>query len=65
MFTKAGDKQAFTDAILELCRNREMCRKYGENGRKFVMENLTREIGTQKYKECGERLVWLSRNADK
>lgn len=21
----------------------------GENGRKFVMENLTREIGTQKY----------------
>ncbi|MEO4877900.1 glycosyltransferase family 4 protein [Bacteroides thetaiotaomicron] len=49
LFTKAGDKQAFTDAILELYRNREMCRKYGENGRKFVMENLTREIGTQKY----------------
>ena len=49
VFTKAGDKQAFTDAILELCRNRELCRKYGENGRKFVMENLTREIGTQKY----------------
>lgn len=49
VFTKAGDKQAFTDAILELYRNREMCRKYGENGRKFVMENLTREIGTQKY----------------
>ena len=49
VFTKAGDKQAFTDAILELYRNREMCQKYGENGRKFVMENLTREIGTQKY----------------
>ena len=49
VFTKAGDKQAFTDAILELYHNREMCRKYGENGRKFVMENLTREIGTQKY----------------
>ena len=49
VFTKSGDKQAFTDAILELYRNREMCRKYGENGRKFVMENLTREIGTQKY----------------
>lgn len=49
VFTKAGDKQAFTDAILELYRNRELCRKYGENGRKFVMENLTREIGTQKY----------------
>ena len=49
VFTKAGDKQAFIDAILELYRNRELCRKYGENGRKFVMENLTREIGTQKY----------------
>lgn len=49
VFTKAGDKQAFTEAILELYQNREMCRKYGENGRKFVMENLTREIGTQKY----------------
>ena len=49
VFTKAGDKQAFTDAILELYRNRELCLKYGENGRKFVMENLTREIGTQKY----------------
>lgn len=49
VFTKAGDKQAFTDAILELYRNREMCQKYGENGRRFVMENLTREIGTQKY----------------
>lgn len=49
VFTKAGDKQAFTDAILELYQNRELCRKYGENGRKFVMENLTREIGTQKY----------------
>lgn len=49
VFTKVGDKQAFIDAILELYRNRELCRKYGENGRKFVMENLTREIGTQKY----------------
>lgn len=49
VFTKAGDKSSFTDAILELYQNREMCRKYGENGRKFVTKNLTREIGTQKY----------------
>lgn len=49
VFTKAGDRVAFTDAILTLYRNRELCRKYGENGRRFVMENLTREIGTRKY----------------
>lgn len=49
VFTKSGDKQAFTDAILELYRNREMRQKYGENGRNFVMQNLTREIGTRKY----------------
>lgn len=49
IFTNAGDKVAFMDAIIELCQNKETCRKYGENGRKFVMENLTREIGTQKY----------------
>lgn len=51
VFTKAGDKVAFTDAIIELYQNREICRKYGENGRKFVMENLTREVGTRKYVE--------------
>lgn len=49
VFTKAGDKVAFTDAILELCANRELCKGMGRNGRKFVMENLTKEVGTQKY----------------
>lgn len=49
IFTKAGDKAAFTDAILKLYGNRELCKEYGRNGRQFVMENLTREVGTQKY----------------
>ncbi len=49
IFTKAGDKVAFTDAILKLYGDRELCRKMGKNGRKFVMENLTKEVGTQKY----------------
>lgn len=51
IFTKAGDKVAFTDAILKLCGDRELCREMGKNGRKFVMENLTKEAGTQKYVE--------------
>lgn len=48
IFTKAGDKKAFVDAILQLYENRELCLKYGKNGRRFVMDNLTREVGTKK-----------------
>lgn len=49
IFTKAGDKVAFTDAILKLYGDRKNCQEMGRNGRKFVMENLTREMGTRKY----------------
>lgn len=49
IFTKAGDKGAFKEAILYLYRNPDKCREFGQNGRKFVMENLTKEVGTQKY----------------
>lgn len=51
IFTKAGDKVAFTDAILWLYNDRELCREMGKNGRKFVMDNLTKEVGTRKYVE--------------
>lgn len=51
IFTKAGDKVAFTDAILKLYKDRELCKEYGRNGREFIMKNLTREIGTKKYVE--------------
>lgn len=49
IFTKAGDKVAFTDAILKLYNDRDLCKEMGKNGRKFVMKNLTKEVGTQKY----------------
>ena len=49
IFTKAGDKVAFTDAILKLYNDRELCREMGKNGRQYVLNNLTKEIGTQKY----------------
>ena len=49
IFTKAGDKVAFTDAILKLYGDRELCREMGKNGRAFVMANLTKEVGTGKY----------------
>lgn len=49
IFTKAGDKDAFKESILTLYNHRELCKEYGRNGRKFVLDNLTREVGTQKY----------------
>lgn len=49
IFTKAGDKEAFKNAILELYNDREKAVRLGKNGRQFILENLTREIGTSKY----------------
>lgn len=57
IFTKAGDKDAFKEAILKLYNDRDLCKEYGKNGRKFVMENLTREIGTSKYVEVIKSVV--------
>ena len=57
IFTKAGDKVSFTDAIIHLYQHPELCREYGKNGRKFVMENLTKEIGTAKYVEVIKEVV--------
>ena len=57
IFTKAGDKEAFKDAILILYNNRELCKEYGRNGRQFVMDNLTREVGTQKYVDVIKSVV--------
>jgi glycosyltransferase involved in cell wall biosynthesis len=51
IFTKAGDKEAFKAAILNLYHHPELCKEYGRNGRRFVMENLTKEVGTRKYVE--------------
>ena len=49
VFTKAGDKEAFKQAILELYCDKERCEQLGRNGREFILKNLTRAVGTQKY----------------
>ena len=57
IFTKAGDKEAFKQSIITLYESRELCKQYGENGRQFVMDNLTREVGTQKYVDVIKSVV--------
>lgn len=56
-FTAAGDKESFKKAILSLYGDKEQCRQLGMNGRKFVINNLTREIGTSKYVRVVQELV--------
>ena len=57
IFTKAGDKTAFKEAILKLHGDRELCKEMGRNGRQFVMDNLTKEVGTQKYVDVIKAVV--------
>ena len=57
IFTKAGDKEEFKKSILTLYLNRELCKEYGKNGRQFVLNNLTREVGTQKYVDVIKSVV--------
>lgn len=68
IFTKAGDKEAFKNAILELYNNKDKAVQLGKNGRQFIMENLTREIGTSKYvkvvKEVANKIINLKRTSN-
>ena len=57
IFTKAGDKEAFKQSIITLYENRDLCKQYGKNGRQFVMDNLTREVGSQKYVDVIKSVV--------
>lgn len=49
VFVPAGDKLALKDAIISLYKDKDRCIECGCNGRKFILNNLTKEIGTTKY----------------
>lgn len=49
IFTKAGDIEAFKASILQLYKQPNLCKEYGWNGRQFILKNLTKAVGTQKY----------------
>ena len=48
-FTKAGDLEGFVSTIENLSQHPELCAEMGANGRQFILENLTRAVGPQKY----------------
>ena len=57
LFVKAGEKEALYKAILELYNNPQQRKEMGQNGRAFILKNLTREIGTSKYVEVIKSVV--------
>lgn len=51
IFAHAENVQEFVDAITVLKDNPSRCKEMGENGRQFILGNLTKEVGTKKYVE--------------
>ena len=51
VFSHAGKVQEFVDAIKALQENPERCKEMGGNARQFILNNLTKEVGTKKYVE--------------
>lgn len=59
LFTEAEDVQAFVSAVNSLHSNPEECVKMGTNGRSYIMENLTKEVGTRRYVEVIKSVAGL------
>ena len=57
IFTKAGDADGMANAIVEACEHNDHCDEMGWNGRRFVLNNLTKEVGTQKYVDVIKSVV--------
>lgn len=51
VFTHAGNVQEFADAIRRLSESPSLCDEMGKNARRFIEENLTKEVGTRRYVE--------------
>lgn len=57
VFTQAGDLDGFVSAIEALSKDRDRCREMGARGREFILNNLTKEVGTQKYVDVIKSVV--------
>ena len=57
VFTHAGDVNEFVDGIKSIAANPIHCAEMGRNARQFIMENLTKEVGTRKYVEVIKSVV--------
>lgn len=49
VFSHAGKVQEFVEAIKTLAAEPSRCEEMGRNARQFILDNLTKEVGTKKY----------------
>lgn len=57
VFTHAGDVNEFVEGIKNIAANPVHCAEMGRNARQFILENLTKEVGTRKYVEVIKSVV--------
>ncbi len=57
IFSDAGNIDEFISAVLKLFNDKAITKEMGINGRKFILNNLTRERGTTKYVEVMKSVV--------
>ena len=49
VFAHAGNVEEFVEAVRALAANPGRCAQMGLNARQFILQNLTKEVGTRKY----------------
>lgn len=49
IFTHAENVDEFVSKLRELMQNPQKCKEMGNKGRAYILNNLTREVGTSKY----------------
>lgn len=51
VFTRAGNVDEFVEGIKSLAAEPSRCEEMGRNARQFILNNLTKEVGSKKYVE--------------
>ncbi len=54
---KPDDVDALKKEILKLYDNKDLCEEIGKKGRKYILDNLTRKVGTDRYVDIMESVL--------
>ena len=57
VFTHAGNVDEFVEGIKRLAAEPSRCEEMGKNARQFILDNLTKEVGSKKYVEIIKSVV--------
>ena len=49
IFTKAGEVEQLKEAIIKLYNDKDLCKKMGNRGRQYILDNLSRKSQIEKY----------------